>query len=93
MQVHRAAGTETHATHILASVTSSHPPHRHDLMKRCPGRAVASTRRMHARRFGLLEDRRIEALGEPAIDRGEKIVGLLSFTLIAPQARHAHRRA
>jgi hypothetical protein len=35
MQAHQAAGTivmpETHATRILASVTSSHPPHREGL--------------------------------------------------------------
>ena len=30
-----------------------------------------------------------EAFGEPAIDRGEKIVGLLPFALIAPEAGEA----
>src|SRR6185295_12338392 len=33
-----------------------------------------------------------ETLGEPTIDRGEKIVSLLSFALIVPQPRHAHSR-
>ena len=44
-------------------------------------------------RLGLLQVRRIKSLGELAIDRDEKIVGLLSFALIALQPRHAHRRA
>src|SRR5262249_61165924 len=43
--------------------------------------------------LGPLQLQIIEALGEPAMNWGEKIVGLLSFTLIAPQPRHAHRRA
>jgi hypothetical protein len=32
--------------------------------------------------LSLLQIQRIEALGEPAVDRGEKIVGLLSFAPI-----------
>jgi hypothetical protein len=43
--------------------------------------------------LGFLQIQRVKALGEPAIDRGEKIVGLLSFALIAPQTSHAHCRA
>jgi hypothetical protein len=35
-------------------------------------------------RFGLLQVQRVETLGEPTIDRGEKIVSLLSFALIVP---------
>jgi hypothetical protein len=34
-----------------------------------------------------------KALSEPVIDRGEKIVGLLSLTLITPQSGHARRGA
>jgi hypothetical protein len=34
-------------------------------------------------RFSQVE--RVEALGEPAIDRGQKIVGLLSPALVAPK--------
>ena len=34
--------------------------------------------------LGFLQVQRVETLGEPAIDRGEKIVGLLPFALIAP---------
>jgi len=37
--------------------------------------------------LGLLQVKRVEALGEPAIDRGEKIVALLSLAPIAPQPR------
>jgi hypothetical protein len=36
-----------------------------------------------------LQDWRVEAFGKPAIDRGEKIVGLLPFALIAPEAGEA----
>ena len=34
-----------------------------------------------------------KALSEPVIDRGEKIVSLLSLTLITPQSGHARRGA
>jgi len=34
--------------------------------------------------LGFLQVQRVETLGEPAIDRGEKIVGLLPVALIAP---------
>ena len=44
-------------------------------------------------RLGLPQVERVEAFGEPVIDRGEKIVGPLSFTLIAPEPRHARRCA
>ena len=44
-------------------------------------------------RLGLLQIERVEAFGEPAIDWGEKIAGLIPLALIAPEPRHAHRRA
>jgi hypothetical protein len=40
-------------------------------------------------RFGVFQDRRIEAFGEPAMDRGEKMVGPLPLALIAPEAGKA----
>jgi len=43
--------------------------------------------------LGLLQIERVEAFGEPAVDRSEEIVGLLPLALIAPEPRHAHRRA
>jgi hypothetical protein len=52
-----------------------------------------ASRQLVQQRLGLLQVQRIEALGEPAIDGGEKIMRLLPFTLFAPQPRHAHRRA
>jgi hypothetical protein len=42
--------------------------------------------------LGLLQIQCVKGLGEPAVDRGEKIVGLLSFTLVAPQPSRAHCR-
>jgi hypothetical protein len=44
-------------------------------------------------RLSLLQIERVEALGEPAVDRREKIAGLLSLALITPQPSQAHRRA
>jgi hypothetical protein len=44
-------------------------------------------------RLGLLQIERVEAFAEPVIDRSEKIAGLIPFALIAPEPRHAHRRA
>jgi hypothetical protein len=34
--------------------------------------------------LGLLQIERVEAFGEPAVDRGEKIAGRISLTLVAP---------
>jgi hypothetical protein len=34
--------------------------------------------------LGLLQIERIEAFGEPAVDRSEKIAGLIGLVLIAP---------
>ena len=44
-------------------------------------------------RLGLFQIKRIEALGEPAVYRSEKIAGLIPLALIAPEPRHAHRGA
>src|SRR5436309_4187547 len=44
-------------------------------------------------RLRTLEDGRVEAFRKPAIDRSEKIACLITLTPIAPQPRHAHRRA
>src|SRR5271166_3952029 len=38
------------------------------------------------------EVERVETFGEPAEDRGEKIVGLDSLALTTPEPRHTHRR-
>ena len=43
--------------------------------------------------LSLLKIARVEALGEPAIDRSDKIAGLLLLALITPKPRHAHRGA
>jgi hypothetical protein len=37
-----------------------------------------------------LQDRRVEALGEPAIDRREETTGFSALALIAPEAGEAH---
>jgi hypothetical protein len=43
--------------------------------------------------LGLLQIERIEPFGEPAVDRCEKLAGVIPLALIAPEARHAHRCA
>ena len=43
--------------------------------------------------LGLLQVEGVEAFGEPAVDRGEKIAGLLPFAVVAPQPGQARRRA
>jgi hypothetical protein len=44
-------------------------------------------------RLRLLQIERIEAFGEPALDRSEKLASLFPLALIAPEPRHAHRGA
>src|SRR6266853_3692485 len=43
-------------------------------------------------RLGLLQVSGVEALGEPAIDWGQELVGFGALALLLPQARQAHRR-
>src|SRR5208282_309341 len=52
-----------------------------------------SSRQLVEQSPGLLQIERVEALGEPAVDRSEKSSGCVALTLSAPQPRHAHRRA
>jgi hypothetical protein len=42
-------------------------------------------------RLGRPQVKRLEALGEPVINRSEKIAGLLPSALLVPQLRQAHR--
>src|SRR5262249_706232 len=44
-------------------------------------------------RLGMLQVERIEAFGERAVNRGEKIAGVILFALVAPESCHAHRSA
>ena len=50
-------------------------------------------RQLLQQRLSLLQIERVEALGEPAVDRGEQIAGLPALALLAPEPRHAHRGA
>ena len=43
--------------------------------------------------LGLLQIERVEAFGEPVVDRSKKIVGLVSVCPDRAEPRHAHRRA
>jgi hypothetical protein len=54
------------------------------------GRALSS-RQLIEQSFSLLQIERVEAFGEPAVDRSEQIAGLIALALIA-QERHAPRR-
>jgi hypothetical protein len=57
-----------------------------------PPRPVPHRASSLSRDLGLLQVERVEALGEPTIDGGEKIVGLPRPALIAPEPGHARRR-
>ena len=37
-------------------------------------------------RLGLLEIRRVKALGEPAVDRRQQVMGFLAFALLLPES-------
>ena len=50
-----------------------------------------SRRQLFEQRLGLFQIERVEAFGEPAVDRSEKITGLIALALIAEE-RHAPRR-
>jgi hypothetical protein len=44
-------------------------------------------------RLRLLQVERVEAFGKPAVHRSEQFACLIPLALIAPEPRHAHRRA
>jgi hypothetical protein len=44
-------------------------------------------------RLRLLQIERVEAFGEPAVDRSEQFAGRITHALITPESRHAYRRA
>ena len=50
-------------------------------------------RQLVEQRLRLFQIERVEAFGEPAVDRSEQFAGLLRLPLIAPEPRHAHRGA
>jgi hypothetical protein len=52
-------------------------------------RRAASCRQLIEQGLSLLQIERVEALGEPAVDRREQIAGLIPLALITPQPRHA----
>jgi hypothetical protein len=60
---------------------------------RARARSRASIRQLVEQRLGVLQIERVEAFGEPAIDRSEQFANLLRLPLIAPEPRHTHRRA
>ena len=54
---------------------------------------VSALRQFIKQRLSLLQIKGIEAFGEPAVDRSEKIAGLYALALVAPEPRHARCRA
>src|SRR6202011_2667776 len=42
--------------------------------------------------LGLIQIERVEALGEPAVDRSENAASRIPLALVVPEPRHAHRR-
>src|SRR5271154_1483149 len=55
----------------------------------CRWQAIAKSRQLLEQRLGFFQVERIEAFGEPAIDRSEKIAAFLPLALIAPEPREA----
>src|SRR5262249_21695323 len=49
------------------------------------------SRQLIEQRFGVLQDGRVEAFGEPVVDRREEITGFGALPLVAPEAGKAHR--
>jgi hypothetical protein len=47
------------------------------------------SRQLVEQRFGLLQDRSVEAFGEPAVDWREEIKCFNALTLVAPETREA----
>ena len=52
-----------------------------------------STSKLVEHRLSLLQIERVEAFGEPAVDRSEQFASLLRLALVAPEPRHAYCRA
>ena len=50
------------------------------------GAITCSRRQLVEQRLGLFQIERVEAFGEPALDRGEQIASLIPLALIAPRA-------
>ena len=66
-----------------------------DMMRKAgvPEERPVSRLQLFEQRLGLFQIERIEAFGEPAVDWSEKIAGFIALALVAPEPRHAHRRA
>src|ERR671918_1919043 len=56
-------------------------------------RMPASSGKLLEQRLGVLQVGGVEALGEPAVDRREQVVGLGAPALVAPEPRQAGRGA
>ena len=52
-----------------------------------------SSRQLVEECLGLFQIARVKPLGEPAVDRSEKLASLIALALIAPETRHVHRGA
>src|SRR5215813_8793876 len=52
--------------------------------------ALPSSCEFFQQRPGFLEVRGVKALGEPAVDRRQQLVGFRTLVLLLPQARQAH---
>src|SRR5438874_4460607 len=58
-----------------------------------PASPRQGSRQLGEKRLRLLQVGRVEALGEPAVDRGEQFLRLGPPALLAPQPREARRGA
>jgi hypothetical protein len=53
----------------------------------------ALSRQLLQQRLSLFQIERVEAFGKPAVHRSKQIAILIPLALIAPEPRHARRRA
>ena len=49
-----------------------------------------SSSQLVAQRFCLFQIARLKPLGEPAVDRSEKLASLILLSLVSPEPRNAH---
>jgi hypothetical protein len=54
-----------------------------------PSKHEIESRQLVKQRLGVLQHRRVETFGEPAVDRREKITGFGALALITPEAGEA----
>src|SRR6516165_5405774 len=77
---------------MMQSISSKREPER-TAARLCVRQATRVVAQLVEQRLCLFEVRRIEAFGEPAVDRRQKVAGFGGATLVAAQPSEARRGA